>query len=173
MLLFFWMIIIFVYSAQPAAESSKLSGQVVTGLQEAGKSFSILDRLLSWGRLEFLVRKTAHVMEYAVLGSLVLFNIENWFSYKKKRFYLLFSTGFCVIYAASDELHQYFVPFPDPPMPRDLRTKLCRLVLLIHSPPLPPPHLWCTSAGPILSPQVSGGGNLKTTSCSQIQACWT
>ncbi len=109
-LLFFWMAIIFAYSAQPAAESSKLSGQVVTGLQEAGKSFSILDRLLSWGKLEFLVRKTAHVMEYAVLGSLVLFNIENWFFYKKKRFYLLFSTGLCAIYAASDELHQYFVP---------------------------------------------------------------
>lgn len=109
-LLLFWMIVIFYYSAQPAAESSELSEGVVAGLQKMGKDIFILERLLSWEELETFVRKTAHVMEYAILGGLVFFNIKNWLINKKNTFYLFLGTTICALYAASDELHQYFVP---------------------------------------------------------------
>ena len=58
--------------------------------------------------LQVLVRKTAHVLEFTVLGGL-------WYGYFLctrlsfwKRLYLPF--GISVLYALSDEVHQYFVP---------------------------------------------------------------
>ena len=53
------------------------------------------------GAWDLLLRKAAHVCEFAVLGALLLRAVGNAPS-------LAFALG--VAYAASDELHQHFVP---------------------------------------------------------------
>ena len=53
----------------------------------------------------FLIRKTAHFSEYAVLGFLVYINLKEYIKYR----YLLISFVLSAGYAASDELHQLFV----------------------------------------------------------------
>ena len=56
-----------------------------------------------------IVRKTAHFSEYFILG---LLSCLTAFTYKKFSYKMMsfISFGFCVLYAASDEIHQYFVP---------------------------------------------------------------
>ena len=112
-LLVLWMSVIFIMSAQPAEESSQLSGGIVSSLIAAiCRNFDTLSaqqQLEITNIVTFIVRKTAHFSEYFVLGVLVsliatTFNKLNY----KLRFGL--SIAFCVLYAASDELHQYFVP---------------------------------------------------------------
>lgn len=107
-----WMCIIFMFSAQPASESNQLSVGFTTVLVE------ILGRLLPFNietstindfvvQLNHLVRKFAHFSVYLVLGTLVSRAlIKNEF---KHRVYLI-SFLICVTYAATDELHQLFVP---------------------------------------------------------------
>jgi VanZ family protein len=70
-------------------------------------------------RIHYLVRKTAHFVEYAVLGILawraVRFDpaFASFSPRRQCRFVLLF----CMLYASSDEFHQSFVPTRQPAVP--------------------------------------------------------
>lgn len=110
------MILIFMFSAAPAENSSEMSD---------GLSYKIVDAV---GQLPFFhwddtekatkaemihipLRKTAHFSEYAILAvlwaaPLGLFLKKTW-----KRLGLAFII--CVLYACTDELHQLFVPGRD------------------------------------------------------------
>ena len=61
------------------------------------------------GALQFIARKAAHFTLYAVLGVLSFLSVISYRNLKY-RFRLLISAGICLLYAASDELHQIFVP---------------------------------------------------------------
>lgn len=52
------------------------------------------------------IRKLAHFTEFAVLGVISYLNIKDLF----KNRHVIFSLIFCALYAASDEIHQLFVP---------------------------------------------------------------
>ena len=65
------------------------------------------NNLISLNTLIFLVRKTAHFAEYAILGSLFFLNLKNW---QKSNGTLTMSILFSYLYAITDELHQVFVP---------------------------------------------------------------
>ena len=110
-LLFAWMAVIFIMSAQPAEQSSQLSGGIVSKLIAAffGKfqGLSSQQQAEFTYMLTFVVRKTAHFLEYFILGLLAKFAIRTLSNVKYKP---LFTFAFCVLYAISDELHQYFVP---------------------------------------------------------------
>lgn len=58
---------------------------------------------------QFIARKSAHFLIYVVLGNLSLLAV---ISYKGLKFSVrpLIAAAICLIYAASDEFHQYFVP---------------------------------------------------------------
>lgn len=58
--------------------------------------------------LSHFVRKTAHFCVYFSLGFLVSLVLSTYFNSRRKN--IIFSTLLCAVYAASDELHQYFVP---------------------------------------------------------------
>lgn len=99
-----WMAVIFLFSAQEASDSSRLSS-------------GLLQWVLSW--LPFLkngdpelghlfIRKGAHFFIYAVLGVLSL-RALFYSGFKGKKSWLL-ALLICVLYAASDELHQTFIP---------------------------------------------------------------
>ena len=99
----FWMAVIFTLSHQPAAVSSGQSGAIVGHLQQAmpGVSTAILT---------FLVRKSAHIIAYFVLGILMYralrITIRRW----RTRTVASFAFLSCSLYAVTDEIHQLFVP---------------------------------------------------------------
>lgn len=65
--------------------------------------------LISLSTLIFLVRKTAHFTEYAILGSLFFLNLRNT-PLGLIKHPLATSILFSFLYACTDEIHQIFVP---------------------------------------------------------------
>lgn len=108
-----WMAIIFWFSAQPAGESSEISGSVSYRVVEKCNHFFEIgwtkDTMEEYAkRIEHPIRKAAHMTEYAVLAVAVFLCFYG-YEYMRKRIYLLtFLVSVC--YAASDEIHQLFVP---------------------------------------------------------------
>lgn len=99
----FWMAVIFTLSHQPATVSSGQSGVIVGHLQQAIPG-------VSTALLTFLVRKSAHIIAYFILGILMYralrITICRWQTHTVASFALLS----CSLYAVTDEIHQLFVP---------------------------------------------------------------
>ncbi|MCR4674650.1 MAG: VanZ family protein [Lachnospiraceae bacterium] len=105
------MIIIFSFSARTSVESTNDSMTIgmtigkyfVSGFTEmsADEQYAIAEKM------EFPIRKSAHGLEYAMLGFLLTgaFYTCTW---KKKNFF--YPWILAVVYASSDEFHQLFVP---------------------------------------------------------------
>ena len=91
-----WMAMIFVFSAQPDTQSAELSGFFR----------QIISRLFGAEISQFIVRKAAHTFEYFLLSVCVFHAAFR--TWNKKKPY--FSFFFTVIYALTDEFHQYFIP---------------------------------------------------------------
>lgn len=83
-----WMALIFYFSGQNGSESGALSGSLAEFL----------------GLPEWMIRKGAHMAEYAVLG---FFLAGFWGTFPLKRTWL-YAWGTAIFYAASDEFHQMF-----------------------------------------------------------------
>lgn len=108
----FWMLLIFHFSSQEAVDSGNMSGRL-TGCMAEG--INAVFRL-NWdqraidtcaGELEYPVRKTAHMTEYAILAWIFLGNCMQYPCLRKKGgFWAWLGT---TAYAATDEFHQLFV----------------------------------------------------------------
>lgn len=107
-----WMAVIFCYSAQNADESSEesnaigmLVGRIVYSDFNAWPKEEQIAFAEKWS---YPIRKTAHMTEYAILGFLLVGAMAN----PRRRSQSIFLMAFlvAVLYAASDEFHQYFVP---------------------------------------------------------------
>ena len=92
-----WMAIIFLLSSYDSSESNNQSGFIVNFITEI---FNVQNIDL----LSFVIRKLAHLTEYAILGLLFTNMLVNY----NKKIYL--SIIICFLYSVSDELHQFFVP---------------------------------------------------------------
>lgn len=108
-LLLLWMTVIFMFSSSGSVKSNDTSGKVISS------AISVKDKVTSKEtkpeakkkivkKLNYSVRKSAHVFEYFVLGVLAL-NVFDAFNVKRK---VLFAIILCVLYASSDEFHQLF-----------------------------------------------------------------
>ena len=98
-LVLIWMIIIFIMSSFNAEDSANQSNFIV----------NIIANILNINNIELLnliIRKLAHYIEYLILGILV---INMFIKYNIPKSYLI-SIIFCVIYAISDEIHQFIIP---------------------------------------------------------------
>lgn len=108
-----WMAFIFSMSAKNATQSSNISG---------GFTYNVLNTFFSQFRsidkttqdsivegLQFIVRKSAHFLAYAILGGLCFENLSTLDKLSKKKVFLI-AFLISVLYAISDEIHQYFVP---------------------------------------------------------------
>jgi hypothetical protein len=96
------MVVIFCFSSQDASESGQLSNAVLVWIVEHVLHRSTIPEICS-----VLIRKTAHFSIYCCLGaSAALFVSEC----RIRRFVILRAWLIPVIYACTDELHQYFVP---------------------------------------------------------------
>ena len=55
-----------------------------------------------------IVRKSAHFLEYLILGILMINVVKNYKDINNCLFFM--SLLFCIMYAISDEVHQLFIP---------------------------------------------------------------
>ena len=106
-----WMLLIFLFSAQVATESSGLSGRicrVVAGIITPGfDELPEAEQAAIVDNLQTIVRKTAHVTEYAILGGLLMLALLQYD--KPIKWQALIALTIAVLYAATDELHQLLV----------------------------------------------------------------
>lgn len=105
-----WMLVIFMFSAQTAAESSNLSGGITERVIEVFvKDFErmpIEQRLGITNHVSFVVRKLAHYTEYMILGFLLTNLVRTYTKAYGRAFLISWCAG--TLYAASDEFHQMF-----------------------------------------------------------------
>lgn len=109
-LVIIWMIIIFCFSNQSATESSKLSDGLIN--KTITKVYKIFEPNITTEeekqiieKYVYPVRKLAHFTLYFILGILV-FNYLKHFNINA----ILISLCICVLYAITDEIHQFFIP---------------------------------------------------------------
>ncbi len=106
---FAWLGVIFAFSAVPGDASGEQSSALLRVLSEAAAAVfgAAAGEVFSGGAAEWLLRKAAHVTEFAVL-SVLLFRAlgESGVSRGRARLAL----GLSVLAACMDEGHQLFVP---------------------------------------------------------------
>lgn len=108
-----WMVVIFLFSAQTGMVSGRLSGGLTVRVAAwLTPNWALLSEAEQAAKLEIwhlVVRKAAHVTEFAVLGGLLM---NAWARQRRQ-------AGVCegalavlcgLLYAALDEFHQMFVP---------------------------------------------------------------
>ncbi|MDO5376771.1 MAG: VanZ family protein [Clostridia bacterium] len=103
-LCFIWMAVIFAMSTMPGDVSGEQSGTVVEILSQALEQLGISYPETSPLSLELLIRKGAHMAEYAVLFWLYRRALRLSGARCPGRMALLL----CALYASSDEFHQVF-----------------------------------------------------------------
>lgn len=112
-----WMTLIFLLSSQEATQSDGLSLGLVGAIFKFISKFDGIPAIYSVDTkylmyvasvMNFIVRKTAHFMLYAILAVLV-YNLASCYIPKRIKA-ILISSLICLIYAVSDEIHQLFVP---------------------------------------------------------------
>lgn len=102
-----WMVVIFMFSNSPKDESTELSDsfidntivQVVKMFDKKAKTKKIIETFSG------PVRKLAHFTEYLILGVLMFLTFKS-YGIEEYSFVVIA----CILYAATDEMHQYFVP---------------------------------------------------------------
>ncbi|KYH28279.1 MULTISPECIES: VanZ family protein [Clostridium] len=98
-----WMVVIFLFSNDPADISNEKSDFIINLVNILG-----IDLNSTLGELaNFIVRKIAHFTEYFILYLLVFNALRNDFYLRKA---LIISLIITFIYACSDEIHQIFIP---------------------------------------------------------------
>ena len=97
-LILFWMIMVFNFSADDGETSSELSLKVA-------EVFSNDEEVIEF--IIPIIRKLAHLSEYA-LGGFLIFGLLSTYNIDLKK-QIIFSGLFGMIYAITDEIHQLFV----------------------------------------------------------------
>ena len=104
-----WMAVIFLFSAQTSQRSKELSGAVMEQLTiQQTDMFSTEEETPEQEFLHTLIRKGAHLAEYAVLSMLVAYAL--WALDLPAKAKWLLPVAVASLYAVTDEVHQYFVP---------------------------------------------------------------
>lgn len=108
-LLIGWMTLIFSFSCEDGIKSGNTSTNVLTGISEIvapSKSPKETEKIIE--NNQKIIRKIAHIAMYMVLGALASALATSALDTSVKNRFLI-SFSFSVFYAATDELHQYFV----------------------------------------------------------------
>jgi len=106
-LVILWMALIFYMSHQPATKSSELSSGITVIISDIIQKV-VTDIKLNQDSLSHIIRKSAHFLEYMVLGVLVVNSLLD--TDKPKPRLIFLAILMCILYAISDEIHQIFVP---------------------------------------------------------------
>lgn len=107
-----WMLVIFAFSAQDAdnstGASSGFSASIVRFVVRDFDTWSEDRQQELLEKMSLPVRKCAHATEYAILGFLWYGLLASYGISGRRRLFTAIMAG--VLYAASDEFHQLFVP---------------------------------------------------------------
>ena len=104
-----WMTVIFLFSAQPAHESDGLSKSVILFIIGLAKRvMPLADLAMYIATLNHFIRKVAHFTVYLVLGILTVNSLKASGVPIFKA--IMWALVICIAYAATDEIHQMFVP---------------------------------------------------------------
>lgn len=101
-----WMIVIFMFSNQPADDSQGMSNTVIELIDQIFHINIMSEQGWLFDTVSFIVRKAAHMSEYALLAML----FGAFFKECGYRKYLWISLVCVILYASSDEVHQLFIP---------------------------------------------------------------
>ena len=116
LLVVLWMLVIGSFSAQTGGESGGLSERVAdillsVGETLRGQAYPAAEREALIERMQYPVRKLAHMSEYGLLALLLVWHLSYYEALKNQYLRrLLLALCIAVLYAATDELHQRFVP---------------------------------------------------------------
>ena len=99
-LLVVWMVVVFGLSNQNGEESGGLSRKVA--------NFFAKGDTVQAERLEPMIRKVAHMTEYAA-GGMIFYGILLTYPNSSRRKKVIMSLAFVIFYASTDEIHQLFV----------------------------------------------------------------
>lgn len=111
MLIMVWMIIVFIFSNQPGDESAHTSGYVTDKICNTISQFieiSEESRQNISSVINVIVRKMAHFSIY-MLGGMLLMNFASTYKNIKEKKQIIYSILIGIIYAGTDEIHQYFI----------------------------------------------------------------
>ncbi len=104
--------LIFYFSSQTGVQSGGSSGRLdallLRWLYPDFSAYSAQRQEDLYFRVDFIVRKTAHVLEFAALGFALRLHLQAVGRWIKIRHPQFFAWGIGTLYAASDELHQFF-----------------------------------------------------------------
>lgn len=100
------MTFIFYMSDQPSSISSTQSDKVIDIMSKSPVLSSGINRLINIGKVDFVVRKFAHMFLYFILAILIYLALKNKYGIKAYIYSLIGS----FIYACTDEIHQLFIP---------------------------------------------------------------
>lgn len=103
LILIIWLGVIFAFSHQ--ANSGEITKNIIADTIEVKveqKTEPTLDII------NFIVRKGAHISEYIVL-TLIIFSLASEYTKNNKKIIIIGLLG-CILFAAGDEFHQYFIP---------------------------------------------------------------
>lgn len=101
------MVLIFMFSAQVSKDSDKLSSglmEFIVNIVEIIIPSIHINRTI----FSYVIRKTAHVVIYVVLGILTANALHRMSVTNGKT--ALYALCMCALYAASDEIHQLYIP---------------------------------------------------------------
>lgn len=99
-LLIIWMIVVFMLSNQTGEASGGLSRKVANFLSGGDT--------VQAERVEPMIRKVAHMTEYAV-GGMIFYGITLTYPNNSRKKRIILSLAFAFLYASTDELHQTFI----------------------------------------------------------------
>lgn len=106
-LMILWMLIIFIFSSQNSEDSSKLSRGFLRNFILWFLPENIDGDIVDF--LEYILRKCAHMTEYAVLGILISIQLRLYHVFKAEWKKIWIAVFLVMIYASTDEFHQLFV----------------------------------------------------------------
>lgn len=102
-----WMIVVFSFSNQNGTTSQGSSDIITNKILEISDDYFAINLTSNVDNISFFVRKLAHFSIY-FLGGILIYNFVNTFSIKKK-YIIISSIVLGVVYACTDETHQYFI----------------------------------------------------------------
>lgn len=108
LLVILWMIVIFSFSSDIGSESSSKSDGLTKHIVDFISDITNIEASSVEDTITLIVRKGAHILEYLILGILVINVLKDYYDINYK--YCLIGLLICYIYACSDEVHQLFVP---------------------------------------------------------------
>lgn len=106
-LIILWMTIIFLFSSQNSEDSSRLSRGFLRNFILWFLPENINEDTVDF--LEHILRKCAHMAEYAVLGVLISIQLRLYHAFEAELKKIWSAVFLVMLYAATDEFHQLFV----------------------------------------------------------------